>query len=333
MVEAARLQGLAGLLDDAVERQPHPWPEEARRRLREMHHGLLARGVAQLDLVRRAQSILARAGVRSIPLKAAAVAEAYYPSVADRPMADVDLLALERWGAATGALRREGFTDVEAADHACAFRDPDTGGILELHHSVCSCPGFYPMDAEGLWARSRPAIGQVERGPSVEDLLIHLSLHAVFQHGLVLSLVQYLDFRRLLEHTQPDPDRLLALAAESRALAPLAVAMAAAKAVVAAPAPNALMEKLRSHVPKAMGRWLEEIAASPLRVVSPAPSSLLRVRWEMAAGRRREWLWRTVAPAPPEAVSFVERVRRAAVRGVALARRWGAEVWASRRRG
>ena len=106
-------------------------------------------------------------------------------------MADVDLLALERWGAATGALRREGFRDVEAADHACAFRDPDTGGILELHHSVCSCP--------------------------------------------------------------------------------------------------------------------------------------FRVRWEMATGRRRERLWRTVAPAPSEPVSRVERVRRAAVRGVALARRWGPE--------
>ena len=51
-------------------------------------------------------------------------------------MADVDLIALERWGAATEALRREGFRNLEAADHACACRDPDTGGILELHHSV-----------------------------------------------------------------------------------------------------------------------------------------------------------------------------------------------------
>lgn len=235
LVEAAGLQGLAGLLHGAVAADGRGWPDEAHDRLRDLHRALLARGVVQLELARRAQEILARAGVRSIPLKGAALAETYYPSVADRPMADVDLLALEGWPAAMGALHREGFRDVEAADHASALRDPVSGGILELHHSVCSSPGFYPLDAEGLWARSRPVGGQVGRVPSEEDLLIHLSLHAVFQHGLVLSLVQHLDFRRLLEQTPPDPDRVMALAIAARAEAPLAVALAAAAAVVAAP--------------------------------------------------------------------------------------------------
>jgi len=332
LVEAARLQGLAGLLHAAVAAEAGGWPEDARGRLRELRHALLARGVAQLDLVRRAQAILDRSGVRSIPLKGAALAETYYPSVADRPMADVDLLALEGWPAAMAALRREGFGDVEAADHASALRDPVSGGILELHHSVCSCPGFYALDAEGVWARSRPVGGQVGRAPSVEDLLIHLSLHAVFQHGLVLSLVQHLDFRRLLEQTPPDPDRVMALAIAARAEAPLAVALAAAEAVVAAPVGRDLRDRLGPYVPSALARWLEQIAASPLVVVSPAPSALFRVRWEIAAGRRREWLWRTLAPPLPEERAAVPRALRAAGRGLALAWRWGPHAWASWRK-
>lgn len=331
LVEAARIQGLAGLLHDAAPPVSRDWPARARSRLRDMRHALLARGVVQLDLAHRGRAILERAGVRSIPLKGAAVAEAYYPSVADRPMGDVDLLALDDWGSAATALRREGFRDVEAADHACAFSDPVSGGLLELHHSVCSCPGFYPLDAEGVWARSRPANGQVGRVPSVEDLLIHLALHAAFQHGLVLSLVQYADFRRVLQQTPPDADRLLAMATAARAEAPLAVALAAAESVVDAPLGRFLRDRLRPHVPGALAPWLERIAASPLLVVSPAPPALLRVRWGLASGRRREWLWRTLAPPAPEAGPVGRRALRAAVRGVTLAWRWG--PGSGRRRG
>jgi len=331
LVEAARVQGLAGLLHGAVEAEPQGWPEGARGRLRDLHRALLARGVGQLDLARRAQRVLETAGIRSLPLKGAAVAETHYLTVADRPMSDVDLLALGGWDTATRLLRGEGYREVEAADHACAFRDPVSGGTLELHHSVCSCPGFYPLDADGVWSRSRAAGGQVTRVPSVEDLLLHLSLHAVFQHGLALSLVQYLDFRRVLQHTPPDPDLLLALAAASRAEAPLAVALAAAEAVVAAPA-GGLLDRVRRHLPRALAPWLERVAAAPLSVVSPAPPALVRVRWEIAAGRRREWLWRTLAPPSPEARAVVPRALRAAARGVGLAWRWGPRAWAGRKR-
>jgi hypothetical protein len=242
-------------------------------------------------------------------------------------MSDVDLLALEGAEVARAELVREGFQEVEAADHACALRDPVTGGILELHHSVCSCPGFYPLDAEGVWARSREAAGQVGRVPSTEDLLVHLSLHAVFQHGLVLSLVQYVDFRRVLGETPPDPDRLMALAAAARAEAAVAVALVAAEAVVAAPLDVVLRDRLRPHVPPGLRPRLEEVAASPLRVVTPATPALLRVRWEMARGRRAEWMWRTLAPPSPGTPSAVPRALRAVTRGLTLARRWAPQAW------
>src|SRR4030042_1707373 len=111
-------------------------------------------------------------------------------------MSDVDVLALERWPEAGGALREAGFAEVARGDHAWAFRDPGGHGIVELHRSVVSAPGLFPVDAEGLWARSRPGRGQLPRLPSPEDLLLPLALHAAFQHGFSLALVQWLDFRR-----------------------------------------------------------------------------------------------------------------------------------------
>lgn len=325
---------MAGLLHTAIERggARSGWPETVRGRLREIHRALLAQGVAQLDLARRVQGSLERAGIRSLPLKGAAVAEAYYPTVADRPMSDVDLLVLEGWDGAVEALRAAGFRALEAADHACAFLDPVTGLALELHHSVCSGPGFYPLDAEGVWDRSRRADGQVARLPCVEDLLIHLSLHAAFQHGLRLSLVQFLDFRRLLDATPPDATRLLELAALGRAEAPLAVAVAAAESVVGAVATAGLRDRLRPHVPRGLSVWLAAIANAPLMTVFPAPAPLFHVRWELARGRRGEWLRRTLAPTPPSHRPGMPWPLRAAARGAALAVRWGPQVWAARRR-
>ncbi len=103
-----------------------------------------------------------------------------------------------------GALAAAGFTEVARGDHAWAFRDPAGHGILELHRSVVSAPGLYPLDREGLWARRREGRGQLKVLPSPEDLLLQLALHAAFQHGLVLSLAQWLDFRLVLEREPID---------------------------------------------------------------------------------------------------------------------------------
>jgi len=149
-----------------------------------------------------------------------------YDSVAERPMADVDVLVLEAWPEALAVLADLGLEEQARADHALAFGAPG-GGTLELHHSVASCPGLHPLDAEGLWQRSSTAEGQVRRQPAAEDLLVQLALHAAFQHGLVLTLVQYLDFGRLLAAERPSPERVLEAAAASRATPALAASSAA----------------------------------------------------------------------------------------------------------
>jgi hypothetical protein len=318
LVEEARRQGLSGLLHLAARSSPVPWPTIALEALAQAHREALVRGVRQLEMGARVVGLLSGHGLRCLPLKGAAVAEWLYASVADRPMADVDLLALDDPAAARSLLVANAFQEVGASDHAVAFHDPVSGGVLELHSSLTSCPGLFPIDPEGLWARSRPAVGQIARIPAPEDVLLHLSLHASFQHGFVLSLVQWLDFRRLLERDVVRSDRLLDLAGRARAERALSEALGAAEAVVGAPVPSALREAL-APLP-ARGGWLRGRLKAPLALLSPAEPELARARWQLLAGRRLELLRLTLRGGPPGTSrrSSWESLRRAA----ALFCRW-----------
>jgi hypothetical protein len=302
LADVAREQGLSGLLLAAVERDRPGWAAPLAHTLGSERRQVLVRTLAQVALAARVQGLLAARGIRALPMKGAVLAESVYGVESDRPMSDVDVLALDRFPEAAAALREEGFTEVTRGDHAWVYRDPGGAGILELHRSVVSAPGLFPLDPEGLWARSRAGRGQLSRRPSPEDLLLQLALHAAFQHGLVLSLVQWLDFRRVLEHEAIDAEALLALTSAARAEVPLAAALLAAEAVVKAPVPAAL----RRPLPPGLRRWLAPRLASPTAFVAPAVPDVARARWELLAGRRAELLWRTLVL--PETPGGAERL-------------------------
>jgi hypothetical protein len=319
---AAREQGLLGVLLGVIEAEGPPragnFPGTA---LAAERRRALVRTLGQIALCARALQILEARGIRALPLKGAALAETVYDVESERPMSDVDVLALERWPEGVTAFRAAGFTELARGDHAWAFSDPASGGVVELHRAVTSCPGLFPLRAEAVWARSREGRGQLRRLPSVEDLLVQLAMHAAFQHGLCLSLVQWLDFRRLLEREVVDPSRLLAVAAEARAEAPLAAALAVAEAAVAAPVPAALRANLAPRLPRGVRQWLEPRLRTPLVFVTPSRPDLLRVRWGLLAGRRIELLWRTIvvpggpgddAGLPARAVAALGRAARLA---------------------
>jgi hypothetical protein len=319
LAQAAADQGVGGLLLASIERDGPAWAEPIAAPLAARRRALLVRTLGQVGLAARCLSLFEARGIRALPLKGVALAETVYDVESDRPMSDVDLLALERWPEAVLALRETGFAEVARGDHAWAFRDPGGGEIVELHRSVVSAPGLFPPDPEGLWARSRSGRGQLRRLPSPEDLLLQLALHAAFQHGLALSLVQWLDFRRVLEREAIDAERLLALAAAARAAAPLGVALLAAEAVAGAPVPASL----RPQLPAGLRRWLAPRLAEPLAFVAPSGPGLARARWELLAGRRAELAWRTlVLPETPAGDErLAARVAFAFRRGLRLARR------------
>jgi len=324
VASAAADQGLAALLLAALDGLPGRAPDVALGRLKEASRARLVRGVRLLDLCERARAALGRRGVRSLPLKGAAVSEWLYDSPALRPMLDADLLVLDAWPDAVQALLEEGYRDAAGADHASVFVDPVTGGILELHRSVTSCPGLFDFDRDGLWSRSLPAAGLVTRRPGAEDLLIQLSMHASFQHGLVLSLVQWLDFRRLLEKRSLDTELCVALAAASGAGLAVGAALEAARIVVGAPVPESLREAL--PLPARFASWLGARAREPLAFVSPAEAPLARVRFELVPGRRLALVAQTLRARPSSRGTLFGRGSRAA----RLVRRWAlpsARTW------
>jgi hypothetical protein len=319
LAEAASDQGVGGILLAVLEGDRPAWAAPIVEPLATQRRALLVRTLEQVGLAARCLSLLAARGIRALPLKGVALAETVYDVESDRPMSDVDLLALERWPQGLAVLRDAGFAEVARGDHAWALREPGGREIVELHRSVVSAPGLFPSDPEGLWARSRAGRGQLGRLPSPEDLLLQLALHAAFQHGFSLSLVQWLDFRRVLEREAIDASRLLALAARARAEVPLGAALLAAEAVVAAPVPAGV----RTRLPSGLGRWLAPLLAEPQALLAPSAPDLARARWELLAGRRAELVWRTlVLPETPDGDErLAARVAFAFGRGLRLARR------------
>jgi hypothetical protein len=315
LIDAAADQGVAGLLDD----DPR-WPASSRARLQGLRRTLLQRGVWRLELAARAEAGLASRGLRSLPLKGAALDEWLYATPADRGRADVDLLALDDWDASCRVLVDAGFEPGECGDHAWSLRDPLSGLALELHRALTSCPRLHPVDAEGLWARRVAGSGLVKRRPSSEDLLVQLALHAAFQHGLVLSLGQWLDLRRVLERAPLDTRRLADVASAAHARGALATTLLAARAVLDAPPPPGARAAGLLDSPRGVRRWLARRLAEPLMCVIPSRPALARLRWALAAGRRRVLLSDTLWPAGAPASAW-RRVAAGAARTVRLARR------------
>jgi hypothetical protein len=324
IVLAARQQGLAGLLHEAAVRAPQGWPEAGLDLLREAHRRAFFEGVQQRELARRVRARLLSAGIRALPLKGAALAGRAYGSLAERPMLDVDLLVLEGWIEARQLLESEGLRHAYSGDHGEAFLEPGSGAFLELHHSLTSCPGFFPVDAGALWSRALPGDPAEGPEPSNEDLLVHLSLHAVFQHGLSLSLVQFLDFRRVLERAAPDPERLRDVALAYRAAAAVGVALEAAGAMVGCPLPDALRRWTSEAPGPALRRWLARRVADPVALLhAPSAIAVVGARWHLAAGRRAELIARTLAPpVPGSSERGLRRLAGAVSRASGLAGRW-----------
>jgi len=321
LLEEAARQRVAPLLCAALAERADGWGATAIESLRARYHASFARGARQLDLAARLMRTFESAGLRVLPLKGVALAESAYDSVAERPMGDVDILALDDWKASVQVLEDAGLMAGERADHAWSFRNPE-GQVVELHHSVTSCPGLFPLDREGLWRRrERTPAALVPWRPGAEDLLVQLALHAAFQHALRLNLVQYLDFRRLVERAALSGAGLREIVETSKAGPALAASLAVAAAVVGLP-PGQDETWPRPVLPARLKRWLSRRLSEPADLLLQPPQ-LVRLRWELSRGRRWELLRGTLAPATPQRErNHWQHARRVLARTSDLLRRW-----------
>lgn len=150
-------------------------------------------------------------GIPVIVLKGAYLAEVVYADRALRTMLDMDLLvrATDLPRAETRLLEM-GYSRLEQPDcevnyathhHSQPFVKP--GGVkIELHRAIGHTTGAFNIAVDGLWERATPvAIGGVEALTlAPEDLLLHLCLHASFDHKFLFGLRPFCDLSAVIRH-------------------------------------------------------------------------------------------------------------------------------------
>jgi len=223
---------------------------------------------------------LAEAGVPTIVLKGAALASTVYPSIAHRPMGDIDLLVrpqdLER---AQRTLEAAGYRflpepeerfkpfDTRFTGEMAFRREGCTGALIELHWELISAEWYRrttTLKVEALWERARPlrlegaAAWQLSPEDSLIHLCVHLAAHA-FHHPPA-----YNDTAHLLRAEAPFPwDQFLERVAALRVRIPAYCALAAARKLAGAPIPDEVLTRLK---PSFFRRRLVEAIANPEQV-------------------------------------------------------------------
>lgn len=272
-----------------------------------------------LDATARVQEELRRRGIRSVALKGTALHGSAYSRVDERPMLDADLWVLDDFAQAEVLLADLGFEPIERADHAVAYQEHGSGAIVELHWSVTSAPGFFPVDAESVWEGRRHLCTGIV-APSGVDTFVLLALHSAFQHGLVLRLVQHGDFHALMGREGLLAAPIASRAREWGALTALSAAVEVASHV------RGELEGLRAirrkcgPLPRRLAHHVQRAHATPTEFLEPATPRLALVRLAVAEGRRIDLLRRTLWPRDGEG-SRLAHATSGLARGASLLRR------------
>ena len=230
----------------------------------------------------RALRVLRAAGIPTLVLKGAALADTIYPDIAQRPMVDIDLLvrpadrdrgraALEAAGYRFLPEPRQRFSpfDTEFTGEM-GFRRGE-GRLVELHWELTPSEWLRrlaALEAEALWQEARPfeVSGVQAYQLSIRDTLLHLCLH-LSAHGFVHE-NGYRDIRQLLDYERAFPwERFVARARQFRLTAICyfvleALASAAEAPGEPGPIPAAVTAALR---PPAWQRRLVPYIADPRR--------------------------------------------------------------------
>lgn len=192
-------------------------PPQFRDSLRHHSYAVSRRNLELTGELIRVHRRLEREGVRALPYKGPMLALQAYGDLAARQFGDLDLLIRpEDLDRAIGALEGAGFThypQVTPAQYRAYRRsecevwmaNADESVNVELHWTVRERLYAFPLDLEGIFARSRPVrvAGAQLPGVGVEDQLLILAIHGIKHAWYQLKWVR--DVAGLLA-TQPDLD-------------------------------------------------------------------------------------------------------------------------------
>lgn len=206
---AAR-HGLGPLLYHRAQRIAAAWPMPAglERELRTAYLGATLENRGLLAAAGEAIRALAEAGIPAAALKGLHLAAAVYENPALRTMGDVDLLVpADQVDAARAALMAAGYVPHGADDptshHVAPLVKPRAAPV-ELHWEVCPTPNPFRLDVQPFWERMVPitVAGQPALGLCAEDLLLHLCVHAAYNHRCLVPLRNVFDVAMVVERSE-----------------------------------------------------------------------------------------------------------------------------------
>lgn len=238
------------------------------------------------DDLGRALEALGPAGVDVIVLKGMALASSVYPSIADRPMNDIDLLVgPEQRQCAQRALEAAGYAFMpEPRKRFSPFDTEFTGemqfrrtrhNVLELHWELTPSDWLrrlIALNTDELWADARPfsdgAATALQLSPC--DTLLHLCLH-LSAHAYVHD-NGFRDIEQLLAHLQPFPWGEFVARARRRKMAAMCYFVLDA---AAGPVPPGVLDSLRPPA------WQQRLVRA---IVDPRQGKAGRLRVSPRAG-------------------------------------------------
>ncbi len=221
LIEMATRHGVAPLLYQRLKAPPLAGcvPDGVRERLRGLYLNTAACNVRLYEELRLLLLALRAAEIPVIVLKGAYLAEQVYRNIALRPMSDIDLLvpanrAREAWGVMKelgGGYRliypaTETLIPSFGKDFVC--QKPNGFAPVEVHWTIKITDEKDCMDGEELWQNAQAArIAELDTATlSVEDFLLHLCLHASYQHEFDFGLRALYDIAVFIERFESEID-------------------------------------------------------------------------------------------------------------------------------
>ncbi len=228
----ARIQRISALLHSRLHRfaggHPH-MPPAVREELTAGFQACTMRNLFLFAEFRTVAEALQACNIPVIVLKGMHLAAAVYGAIGMREMDDMDILVpRDRLQAAADALADIGYGSQEPLDvefwarkqhHLPRLRNA-SHTVVEVHWNV-TWPGDAQAlsDPQGLWARAQPLTiaGCEVLGLAPEDLLLHLCIHASFQHMFYTGLRPVCDLDATIRCYQAEMDwRLVCQLARQR---------------------------------------------------------------------------------------------------------------------
>lgn len=263
--------------------RPHV-PEDVLAMLKATCRGISMRNLRTLQELRDVLVRLSGASVAVMLLKGAHLSTSVYPSAGLREMSDLDILVhkgdVQR---AFDVVRAAGYAPyvdipptlaVAVAKHAPTLLRADCAPV-EIHWSLTSPVQPYAAAPDELWVRAvdarfgtAPAVGLAR-----EDLLLHLCLHASYQHHFDTGLRPLCDIAMLLTRTGSgfDWDAVQERAVRWRWRAGVALTLRLASELLGASVPPEVGRTLTNDVATVVidAARVETLLVDPVRPIVP----------------------------------------------------------------